>query len=152
MAREIRTFTVTIPTGSTKAAPHKTRIAFPPRVVRIVRVRVPPGPLGVMGFALGVSGTPLIPYNATAFIVADDETFSAPVEGYPTSGDWWVIGYNTGTFTHTIQVTFELALTGGSTAFTPPTPISVGTLSTGGTPLPATPTVTPTPTPALVTA
>lgn len=163
MAREVRVFTVTVPTTATKTVPHLARVAFPPRVVTDITVRVPPGPRGEVGFRVGVSGIPLLPINPGEWIVTDNEVVDIPVQGYPTSGDWYLIAYNSGSYTHTLQVRFELDLT-GQPASGVVTPIPGGTLSTstgvsgvvtgGGTvgtlppvpTMPATLTLTPPPT------
>lgn len=127
MARETYRFQVTIPTTATKAAPYKLAIPIPTRKIVQVRVRVPPGPNGTMGFAIGSAGVPVLPINAGAWIVANDETIPWEINGYVTSGTWWVLGYNTGNYTHTIGVMLTATLTGttpaGSKAL-PPTTLS----------------------------
>lgn len=110
MAREIREFDITITAGTTKAAPSIQAITFPARVVEAIEWRVPPGPNGTMGFAIAAANMAIIPYNTGAFIVTDNEAQSWPINGYIDSGSWQLIGYNTGTYDHTVYLRFLLNL------------------------------------------
>jgi hypothetical protein len=115
MAREIRNFAAVIVTGSTSSAPQTVNLDMPARYVRSVRVRVPPGPKGALGFALASAGVNVIPWGSGQWIVADDEVFDWPLEGYVESGSWQVRAYNLGGYPHTLYVTFQLdPLTAGS--------------------------------------
>ena len=155
MAREVREYAATIPTGTTPASPHAMTLAMPPRVVTRIVVRVPPGPRGVMGFAIGSAGVAVIPVNPGQWIVTDDATLPFDLDDYIDSGTWEFFGYNTGTFAHTVYLTFHCTLPGSSAPSSPqPTVAAVissggfGAPGTGGA-LPALPTL-PTP-PALPT-
>lgn len=147
MAREVREYAVTIPKGTTAAAPYKVQLSMPVRVVSQIRVRVPPGPRGVMGFAVGSAGKAVIPINGT-WVVTDNVTLAFPITGYVDSGTWTVLGYNGGTYTHTIYLTFTCTLpgaAGGGRGFTPAT-LGAVTGSVGGAPgLVPTPNLPPTP-------
>lgn len=112
MAAEIRNFRVAVPAGTLQANPQVTDLAMPAREVRSVRIRIPPGPAGLVGFALASAGTPVIPWGAGQWIVADDEVIDWPLEGQIDSGAWQLIAYNTGVFAHTLYVTFLLDLPG----------------------------------------
>ncbi len=72
MAKEIRSFSPTVPAGTPKTNLFTQALAFPPRGVTEIDIRVPPGPRGQVGFAIGASGQPVLPYAAGQFIVADD--------------------------------------------------------------------------------
>ena len=153
MAVELRVFTVTVATGTTKAAPQKTAITTPPRVVTKVEVMVPPGPRGCVGFQVAVSGNPLYPVNPTAWVVTDDDTVTITPQDAPTSGAWYLNAYNTGTYTHTLQVRLYLDLT-GSTPASAITPITTGAIEptstvpgvgVGTAPVVTPPTLTPPP-------
>lgn len=136
MAQEIRAFTVTTPAGTTQAAPLVTNIAMPPRIVREVEIRVPPGPYGNMGFALGLAGVPIIPYNAGQFIVTDNEIITWPLgEDYPNSGAWQVISFNTGRYPHSIQLRFMLDLVTNKITVPVIVPNIVGLSSSGPAPV-----------------
>lgn len=112
MAAEIRNFVVTIAAGTPIATPQVTALTMPARIVRHVRVRIPPGPLGSVGWALGAAGVPVIPWNAGGWIVGDDETLEWDVSGQIDSGAWQLIGYNLGLNAHSVYVTFSLDLPG----------------------------------------
>lgn len=134
MAQEIREFAVLIPHGTTKANPLVTNISFPARDVIAVSWRVPPGPSGLMGWALTSAGTPVIPIQAGTYIVTDNQADTWDLEGYLDSGNWQVTGYNTGLYDHTVYLTFLLNLPGvAPVVSTPPTDIGVGVIGTGGT-------------------
>ncbi len=110
MARQIRSFTVTIPANTPETALYSADISFPPMVVTEIDIRVPPGPRGKMGFAIGSAGQPVLPYEAGQFIVADDEKIAWPLAGLWDSGSWQLFGYNTGVYDHSVYVTFLLDL------------------------------------------
>lgn len=170
--REIQTFEVTIPPGTLKAAPQISNLAMPARIVNRIEIVVPPGCNGLVGFALGAAGQPVLPYNAGAFVVASGETIGWDLIGQIESGAWQCFGYNTGIYSHTLYLRFYLALPQDSAPAAPPTLIDPGLLTpagpvdfTAGTPpddslppadpgpdpsLPPDPGVPPTPTPAPV--
>ena len=110
MAREIRTFAVTIPAGTTRAAPFTADTSFPDRVVTRVTWRVPPGPAGVMGWRLTMGGVQVMPLPAGAWIVTDGAGGEWVLDGQPDSGAWQVTGYNTGQFPHTVYLDFHVDL------------------------------------------
>lgn len=105
---ETRVFAVTTPAGTLKTALHVTALAMPPRLVAGIEVVVPPGPNGVLGFALGAAGTAVMPYNAGGFIITSDDKISWPLTGQIDSGAWQCFSYNLGNFDHTIQIRFLL--------------------------------------------
>lgn len=111
MAREIRTFEVTVAAGTARADAVTTDLDMPPRVVTGIHIVVPPGPAGSVGFQVAAAGQPIIPYNPGQWIVTDNEIIDWPLAGYHDSGSWQVIAYNTGTYDHTIYVRFLLELT-----------------------------------------
>lgn len=109
-AAEIRASAVTIPAGTPQAAPVTVDVSFPPRLVQAVHWQVPPGPSGLMGWRLTMSGgVPVIPYGG-GWIIADDRSDTWPVTGMPDSGAWEVTGYNTDIYDHTVYLEFLLAL------------------------------------------
>lgn len=110
MAAEYRAFSVTIPAGTPKASPSVQSLAMPARIVRAVRVRFPPGPLGVVGFALGSAGVQVLPYNAGAWLIGDGEVLDWTLDDQIDSGAWQAFGYNTGVHDHTVYLTFALDL------------------------------------------
>jgi hypothetical protein len=78
--------------------------------VRAVRFRIPPGPLGTVGFNLAMAGTSILPSNRNSWYVGDDEAFDWPLDNQPDSGAWQFRAYNTDTFDHTIELTFLMDL------------------------------------------
>lgn len=106
MAREVRNFAVTIPAATLVSSPYLADLTMPARIVQAVRVRVPPGPAGLVGWALGAAGERVLPWGADEWIVADDEVIEWPLEGQIESGAWQLQGYNLGVYDHTIYVTF----------------------------------------------
>ena len=161
MAREIREYTVTITAGTTQAAPSLTPLTMPARIVRRVRARIPPGPNGFMGWALASGGVPVIPWNAGAWIVGNDEVLEWDLEGQISSGAWQLRGYNTGRYDHSVYLVFELdppQLVGTAT-FTSPLDLTgsggdviaapIDMTGAGGTepPAPPPPSLDPPPTP-----
>jgi len=125
MAAEIRQFEVTVSAGTAKTSPATTDLSMPPRIVTGVRVRVPPGPAGVVGFALGASGQRVLPWNADAWIVADDEVLDWPLEQQIDSGAWQLQAYNTGVYDHTLYLTFYLLPVGEAAGQAIPTPLAL---------------------------
>ena len=123
MAREVRTFEATIPAGTAEAAPVTVNLPMPARVVRSVRVRMPSGFRGQVGWALGAAGQRVIPWGGSGWIVGDDEVIDWTLEDAITSGAWQLQGYNVGAFDHTVYVTFSLDTVGS-----PDTTLSLGPL------------------------
>lgn len=108
MSTEVRTFDFTIPNTATQANPATLPMLFPPRDVERIDIVFPPGPMGAVGVAIGAAGQPIIPYNAGAWIIADDDTISWPIIGAHNSGSWEAFGYNLGHFQHTVHIRFLL--------------------------------------------
>lgn len=105
MSWELRKFKVTCSAGvGSTAAPQVSNITIPVRIVRQIDVRVPPGPRGEMGFALGAAGQIIYPLGAGSFMVTDDELVQVPLTEAIESGAWQVFMYNTGTYDHSIEV------------------------------------------------
>ena len=116
---EVRSFAVVLATGSTPAAPQITAMTMPQRTVKRIVVRVPPGPQGTMGWAIGSAGVPVFPIGTPPYIVTDNEVIVWDVIDQIDSGAWQLIGYNTDLFPHTVYVRFECYL--------PDPPVNVNT-------------------------
>lgn len=108
MAREIRRFTATIPAGTPIAAPATVDVSFPPRIVRSLDWRLPPGALGVLGWQLAMQGVQVLPTSGDTWIIDDGTGGTFTLDGYPDSGAYQVIAYNTGAFQHSLMLTFHL--------------------------------------------
>lgn len=123
-----------IPAGTAKATPLTVNIAFPERKVTAVTYRVPPGPSGLMGWALTSAGTPVIPIQPNTYIVTDNRADTWYLDGYLDSGNWQVTGYNSGLYDHTVYLTFLLDLPGAADNSPPPPPTGgLGVVGAGGT-------------------
>ena len=103
---------MTVPAGTLKSAPLTVSIVFPQREVVAVTYRVPPGPSGLMGWALTSAGTPVIPIQPGTYLVTDNQSDTWYLDGYLDSGNWQVSAYNTGLYSHTVYLTFQLNLPG----------------------------------------
>lgn len=142
MAVETRQFAVTIPAGTAKSAGFTSDLSFPAREVTQIDVFFPPGPRGEVGVGIGTAKVITIPYGGAGYIVSDNQLLHFPLESAVDSGSWTFFGYNTGTFAHTITVTFFLSLVNSGAAGSgggviPPGSISSGDGSTGsGGPVP----------------
>jgi hypothetical protein len=108
MVAEVRNFEVLVVHGSTRLAPQTDSLAMPSRFVRWVRIRIPPGPNGLVGFALGAAGVRVIPYNANSWFVGNDEVIALDLDGQISSGAWQLQSYNLGTLDHTLYLSFGL--------------------------------------------
>ena len=108
MTTEVRTYQVTIPAGTLQASPVTISLPMPARIVTGLRWRVPPGPRGLVGWALSVAGSHVFPWGDTSWIVADDETDDIALTNVPSTGKWSLVGYNTGLLDHTVYLTFRL--------------------------------------------
>lgn len=106
MAIQVFAFAPKIPAGTTQAALFTAALAMPPGIVEAIEVHIPPGPNGLMGFAIGAAGQPVIPYNAGAFIVGNDDYWRWELQEQFTSGAWQFFGYNGGIFDHSVFLRF----------------------------------------------
>jgi hypothetical protein len=105
---EIRSYQMTVPAGTLITAPSVQAITFPPRVVSGIRWKVPPGPSGLMGWALTIGGSPVIPRVHGTYFVTDNDADTWTLEGYPDQGQWQFTAYNTDIYPHTVYLDFLL--------------------------------------------
>lgn len=136
-----------VPHGTSTAAPLTVNIGFPSRLVTRVSYRVPPGPSGLMGWALTSAGAPVIPIQPKTFIITDNQAATWDLEGYLDSGNWQVTAYNNGVYDHSVYLTFELDMPGAAEIPAPPPPGSgAGVIGIGGSvPPPSSPPPSPPP-------
>lgn len=128
-ATEIRSFTVSCPAGTAIAAPQTTNLVMPVRVVDHIRIRIPPGPNGVMGFAIGAAAVPIFPVGAGNWIVASDEVIDWEPRNQIDSGAWQVQMYNTGIYPHAILLQFTVHLPDLKVAAAPAQPLVIATVT-----------------------
>lgn len=115
-AQRIYTATVTIPAGTTPDVLFTQDVSFSAASVVGIRWRVPPGPSGLMGFAVTSDGGWVIPAQSGTFIIADNESGTWDMTGYQDSGSWQVTGYNNDGYDHTVYLQFLTVEPGGDTA------------------------------------
>lgn len=108
MADRIEAPTITVPAGTTQAAPQVTPIPLRDSIVERIQVIVPPGPSGLVGFAFLHSGQQVIPFTGGQWIVVDDQTLDWPVSNFPTGDKWSVQAYNLDVHSHTLYCFFHL--------------------------------------------
>jgi len=129
MAQELWSFQATITAGSTVFAPTRVATKMPPRQVDRLEIVVPPGPSGVMGFAVTMSGVNVIPVQPGTFMITDNERIAWDLSNLPNSGDWQVTGFNGGVFDHTIYLRWLVEVVPTRSASSPLTNISLDLLS-----------------------
>lgn len=105
-AQFVYAFSPSIPTGTSSAAPYTTDLVFNPAEVIAVSWKVPPGPRGLMGWALGASGQQIVPANVGEWIVTDDEEDIWNLTETVQTGDFTFLGYNAGTNPHQVFLRF----------------------------------------------
>lgn len=99
---------VTIPAGTPIATPHEGGVNVPPGIVEAIRWRFPGGCNGQVGIKLASSHVPIYPGTQTEWIVHSGSITGDSVEGFPDSGDFSLLGYNLGSFDHTIQIELRM--------------------------------------------
>lgn len=103
----IKAFDVTIPAGTPKLAPVTRITRFDQGIVTSIEWLFPEGCQGMVGIQLGSRSVSVLPNDPTQFYVRSGSAGGVQVEEMHNTGDWSVIGYNTGTFDHTIHVTYR---------------------------------------------
>ena len=121
MADEVHQFTVTIPAGTTKAAPYTQNLPLYNCQIDNIDVEVPPGPQGLMGFYLALSGQQWIPYEQGTYIVWDDNFSTWTLTNQPTSAGWQLVGYNTDVYAHEVTIRFHVSIIPVTVNVTAPT-------------------------------
>lgn len=97
-------FSITVPASTPIAAPLVTQLGLSAAgQLTSMRVRVPPGPRGEVGFAITSNGARRIPYLA-GWIIADDEALVWQLDNEDAGQQWELTAYNTGLFAHTLYV------------------------------------------------
>ncbi len=128
MSELVYAFSPLIPAGTPKTAPVTFNLPLGPSIVNRVELDIPSGPNGLMGFFLGSSGGQIIPTNAGAFIIANDDHLGWDLDGLITSGAWTLTGYNLGTYDHTVYVRFLVSLTDQRAPAAPVVPLETAVI------------------------
>lgn len=108
MADQVFSFAPVVPAGTAIATPYTQQLQMPAAVVVSIGILVPPGPRGMMGFALGAAGVPVLPANPGQWFVVDNFRDEWPLENQISSGAWQFFGYNLGQFAHTVYLRFAV--------------------------------------------
>jgi hypothetical protein len=106
MATSATNFAALIPAGTSPLNLFSVNLPLGTAIVEKIRWRVPPGPRGLMGWALFMGGVQVVPDDAGFFVIADNEYDDWDISGLPDSGAWACAGYNLGTFDHTVYLSF----------------------------------------------
>jgi hypothetical protein len=108
VATTIYQVTASIPANTPQNALATVAATIPMCTVDQVDIEVPPGPQGLMGFYLAMSGQQIIPMNPGQFIVWDNYRDTWSLDDYPETGAWQVVGYNLdGAFAHEVVLRFH---------------------------------------------
>lgn len=108
MALRVLQFAATIPAGTTKASPYTVPLALDNWEAEAIDLEVPAGPAGLMGFAVFNNGEQWLPLPAGTWLVWDNVRETWSLYGQPNASGWQIVGYNTGTYDHTITVRFHV--------------------------------------------
>lgn len=110
MALRIFQYSATIPAGTPKSAPITVPIDLDGWDLQRLDLQVPPGPSYLMGFAVFNNGVQWFPQSPGEWIVWDDRAESWYPTEQPNGGGWSVVGYNTGTYDHTVTTIWHVNL------------------------------------------
>ena len=109
MAVQINQTTVVVPANTPKTALSVATISLPLLQIESIDLEVPPGPVGLMGFYIALSGQQWIPWNAGEFIVWDNYRDSCDLQNQLIGVPWEVHAYNLDAAnSHEIVVRFHL--------------------------------------------
>lgn len=141
MASRVEIGSLTIPAGTTAAAPAIADTSFRPGDVTEVELVIPDGCAGLVGVAVAQAHQVVIPATTGAWIVANDEVIRWPLDGYLSSGSWQIVAYNTDVYPHTVYARFLVSDAPASPRTRAVTPVVI-------TPSPEPVTITEVPAPA----
>jgi len=94
----------TIPAGTPISSPASETFPLEDNYLVSLRIRVPPGPFGQMGFRLLWAQQQVVPWGNDSWLIANDEEVTWQSNVAITSTGLVVEGYNTGNFPHTIYI------------------------------------------------
>lgn len=101
-------FDVIIPANTAKAAPTVTLTQFEPNEVERIEWLFPDGCVGMVGIQVGARSVPILPHSKNQWLTRSGDSAGIDLEDMHKTGDWSVIGYNTGAYPHTVHVTFKV--------------------------------------------
>jgi len=104
VASRIEAPSLLIPAGTPIAAPVSTLLFTTRGTVTELEFLIPPGPSGLVGFAITHSSEQIIPDIPGQWIIADNDIIHWPLNGYSDQPGWRIKGYNLDVYAHTIYV------------------------------------------------
>lgn len=108
MAQRVIPLTCTIPAKTPIATPVHFPLVFPSADVERIDTRIPPGPSGLMGFAVNYGGSNYLPDPPGTWIIANNDYIQWPLTDAPNGGNWDVSGYNLDVIDHTVYLFFHV--------------------------------------------
>lgn len=106
MSDNVLAFPVTIPANTAIASAITTQTPLGISDLVEIRVVVPPGPAGLVGFTINSGGSPTFPKTSNTWFIFDDYVYDQVVSNEINSGQWSVTAYNLDVFPHTLQFYF----------------------------------------------
>lgn len=116
MAQYVLQFSATIPPDTPQDAPVTVDLPLDNWNVEQIDLEVPAGPAGLMGFYVANNGVQWIPATPGSWLVWDDVQNSWAFTDQPNASGWAIVGYNTGTYDHSVVVRFHVNTTVPPTA------------------------------------
>lgn len=99
---------VTVPIGTTTAAPLVTPVSLGDVMLDEVHVTIPKGPGGLAGVRLDYSGATILPFDTSGrFIISDGAEFDFTI-GYAVGRTLSVVTFNIGQYPHTFYLRFKI--------------------------------------------
>lgn len=105
---QVFAFVPTCPPGTPESAPLTINLTMPTREIDSIRIRVPPGHSGCVGWALAAAGQQYIPTPPTSFAIDDNTVIDWALTELIDSGAWQAQMWNIGQYPHSIYVYFTV--------------------------------------------
>jgi hypothetical protein len=121
VAQEVHQFSCTIDPGTTPDSPAVFPLEIAYYDLESLDLEVPPGPNGLVGFYIALSGQEWFPWEQGEWIIWNDRTENWPTNDQSINGTWQLIGYNLGQYEHTVTVRFHVNPIDTQATPTPPT-------------------------------
>jgi hypothetical protein len=96
-----------VPAGTAVASPLTFVLPLPASVIRSIDVIVPPGPHGLVGFAIYYGSDQMAPARQGSWVIVDNDRVSFVPPRSCTSGAWSLVAYNQGIYDHTLYVSLN---------------------------------------------
>lgn len=106
MSDHVLNFPVTIPANTAILAPVMVQASLGISILTEIRVVIPPGPAGLVGFVINSGGSQTYPETNNTWFIFDDYVYDQEVSNQINSGQWSITAYNLDVFPHTLQFYF----------------------------------------------